>query len=79
MKREDSSVPKANLIPKKNSVICEVAKPRSESKSVFREVRGAFMEHASQENYASWREIFHEIARECPDWLRRERLRKRNR
>ena len=67
MKREDSSVPKANLIPKKNSVICEVAKPPVESQRVFREVQGAFMEDNSQENIETWWGIFCEMYDECAD------------
>ena len=66
-------MPKAKLIPKKNSVFKTVANPPAETKREWREVQGAFMEHASQENIDTWWDIFTEMARECPDFKSRKK------
>ena len=60
-------MPTAKLKPKHNSVFITVANPPANSKSFFRDVRGAFMEHPSQENIESWWGIFCEMYDECAD------------
>ena len=73
-------MPKANLIPKRNSVFKTVAKPPASTTPrgidpTTGEVIGVVMAHDSQENVNSWWGCFAEMATECPDWTQRNRQR----
>ena len=70
---------KAELIPKKNSVICTVAKPPAQTKApqnidpTTGEVLGIRMLRDSQENIDSWCDLLCDMLEECGDIPRRRR------